>query len=38
MPPIIYGTSWKKEKTSDLVTQAILAEIQEMVRLISTNQ
>lgn len=25
MPPLIYGTAWKKERTADLVIQAIKA-------------
>lgn len=25
MPRILYGTAWKKEKTSDLVVRAVLA-------------
>lgn len=28
MPPIIYGTAWKKERTADLVVQAVTAGFQ----------
>ena len=37
MPKIIYGTAWKKDRTTDLVVEAILSGSKELILLANPN-
>ena len=37
MPPIMYGTAWKKERTEELVVQAVLHGFRGRVFVIPTE-